>query len=121
MTNGFTAIASALIYLLIIRSLDSPSMNPKKATVIMVLSSLAIVFAMQALTNAMLSAPILTDMFTLHTGVNSVAQFFVAYFVFSMVERVGDEYLSFALWGGIGIALIFFVVPELTRSFLAAL
>ena len=121
MTDGFVTIASVLVYFLLLRSLDNTMMNPKKAATILILCSLGLAAVVQMLKNLMLGTPALMDVITLHRCMSGVVQFFVAGYIFYKVEHTGDEYLSFAFWGGLGMALIFFVVPVVMRSLLIAL
>lgn len=108
-------VASILLYLLLLQTLDSPRMKPGRAAVIFAFGSSAVLAAATMLENAARGIPVLTAIFTIPHTLTILFQLGAAYFIFYKVEQISDEYLAFVFWGGLGIALIFYAVPELIQ------
>ena len=116
MSGGYTIIASVLLYLLLLQTLDSPRMNPGRAAVLFAFGSFAVLAVAMMLENVARGLPVLTAIVTTPHALNLLLQLGVAYGIFYKVERINDEYLTFVFWGGLGVALIFYVVPALIQQ-----
>ncbi len=100
-------IAGILFYIFLLQKIGSPI----KTALVFVIGYTAL----QSITTGLLfyaqGVPVLPNLFNLVTVSTALLQFVAATLVFYKVNESGDEYLSYALWGGIGLATIFFLVP----------
>ncbi len=111
MGAGYTFIAGILLYIFLLQKLDSPTMNPVKAATIFALGYLALQSISMGLYCYAAKLPLLPNLVNTSVALTILFQFAAAGVAFYKVDQSGDEYLSYALWGGIGLAVIFFVVP----------
>ena len=112
----YQVIAGLLLYFLLLRKLDSSRINPVKAAAIFVLGTFILLAVVTMLENIASGTSPLAGIVTVYNVITSVAQFLVAVGIFYKAEEAGDEYLSYAFWGGLGLALIFYAVPILVQS-----
>lgn len=113
---NYTLVAGIILYVLILRRLESPSVTyVKGATIFMALymclqvivsylflSSLGIAFSV-----------IMVSVFSLEFICVVLLQYGVALVTFYKVDGTGDDYMAYVLWGGLGLAGIFFIVPAI--------
>lgn len=121
MSSGYITIASILLYFLLLRTLDSTRMSPVKAAMILVITSYIVTSAVLILEYMARGGSPYSDMFSFARIITAAVQFGVAVGIFYKVEQSGDEYMSYALWGGLGLALLFYVAPMCVQMLLMEL
>lgn len=120
MGSGYVLIAGVLLYLLLVREADAWGIRPKQAAATWIIGYYMLLFIVQGI-GYLIQGVSLLSVVSLALIITVVAQYGVAIIVFKKVEESGDEYLSYAFWGGLGLALLFFVMPMAAQALAAAL
>ncbi len=112
MGGGYIVIAGALLYLLLVREAEAWGIRPKQAAATLIVGYYALRLIVLGI------GYLIQESFSFDPSlvVVAAAQYGVAVVIFKKVEESGDEYLSYAFWGGLGLALIFFIVPRVMQS-----
>jgi hypothetical protein len=121
MGSGYVVIAGVLLYLLLIREADAWGIRPKKAAAILILGYYLLLIIVRVIGYSLQEVSVLSNLLSPLLFFTAIVQYGVALFIFKKVEESGDEYLSYTLWGGAGLALLFFIVPRILQSVAAAL
>lgn len=117
---NYTLLAGILLYFLILRQLDASYMNPIKAAAIVVGGYVGLSLVIKTIWLLGYHAS-LWQLVSLSLFVTALAQFVVLVFIFDKAEDTGDSYMAYIGWGGLGLAIAFFVVPAVTQSVLMGL
>lgn len=113
MTGGYVLVAGILLYIFLLQKLDSPAISPVKAAFILIGGYWVLSSVISSMLYTSWGVPAAENLFSSMNIATAVVQFIIAVGVFYKVEQSGDEYLSHAFWGGLGLALIFFVAPKM--------
>lgn len=112
----YVVFAGVAFYLLLLRTLDSPKMNAVKAATFLIVDYYALLVLVMSMEYAAKDMPLLPNILEPSFVITAIVRWIVAVGVFYKVEESGDSYLSYMAWGGLGLALIFFVAPPMVQQ-----
>lgn len=116
MATGYVVFAGIALYLLLLRILDSGKMSPVRAAAILVIGYYALLSIVLGIEYASRDIPLWQNLLEPMRIVTAVVQLAVAVGVFYKVEENSDSYTSYMLWGGVGLALTFFIAPSAVQQ-----
>ncbi len=114
--GGYTFIAGVLLYLFLLQKLDTSAMHPMKMALIFAGGYLALQSAINSLLYYVSGVPILPNVFSVVAICTVVLQWVAASIIFYKAADSGDAFITYMLWGGIGLALVFLVAPIIAQQ-----
>lgn len=115
MSGGYILIAGILFYIFLLQKIDSSGLTPLRAATLSLLGYYTLLIIAVGLEMSVREESV-WQIFDATFIVTAIVQYAVALVVFYKAEESGDSYMSFVAWGGLGLALIFFVVPNIIRQ-----
>ena len=120
MSGGYVLIAGILFYILLLRTLDSANASPVKVAIIWFLGYYTLSSLVMGLEYAVKDIPVVPNLLEPMRITTALAQLVAATGIFYKIERDSDDYMSYMLWGGLGLVLLFFVVPTVVQQVFTA-
>ena len=113
MGTDYVVFAGVLLFLVLIRTLDSTRMTPIKAATFLMCGYYALLSTVVVLGNIERGVPLFSDVVNVERVIEVTLQYIVAVGTFYIIEQSSDDYVPYVLWSGTGVALVFFVIPPL--------
>lgn len=114
MTGGYVLIVGVLLYILMVRTVAEEKMSAFRAAIVFTLTYFAVHSIVLGIYYRSINVPLLPNILSVSVLVAAVLQFVIAGGVFYKIES-DDSFVAYMIWGGAGLALVFFVVPEIVR------
>lgn len=116
MSGGYALIAGVLLYIFLLRTVDSARMNPLRAATILLVGYYLLTLFVTGMQYVLHDVPLWPNLFSPIRVATAVVQFVAAMVVFRQVEEGGDSYMTYMVWGGFGLAFIFFITPPIVQQ-----
>ena len=120
MSGGYVLIAGILLYIFLLQKADSFNYSPLRLAAVFVVAYYTLYSVVMGLIYYSWNIPILSNLMSIPLVMTALLQFVTALFIFYNAIENSDDYMSYLLVGGLGIALIFFVIPQVIRQLLMA-
>lgn len=115
MSGGYVLIAAILFYIFLLQKIDSLGPSPLKAAALLLSGYYTLLIIAVGLEMTARGESV-WQIFDLMFIITLIVQYVVAAWIFYKTEESGDSYMLYIAWGGLGLALIFFLVPNIIRQ-----
>lgn len=112
MADGYVFIAAIIFYLFLVQKVESPRLSPSVATSLLMVPYFVLSLVVSAIQYSAHDISVVDNIFSISNIIKILLQAGATYLIFYKIDQTKDSYLTYALWGGLGLALIFFVVPR---------
>lgn len=115
MGMNYTLLAGILLYFFMLRQLDESYLTPVKAAGVVIGGYVGLSLVLKAIWLLGYHAP-LWQLLSPSLFITALLQFVMLVVIFDKAENTGDSYMAYIGWGGLGLAVVFFIVPLIAQN-----
>lgn len=115
MGGSYILIAGILFYLLLLRSLESSWLSPLRAAAFWVIGYYALSSLTTGVEYVARDIPLAANLLSPVRILTALGQFAALSIVFYKAEDSDDSYISYLMWGALGLVLVFYVIPTVVQ------